>query len=79
MKKAEQLEAEFVEKVRKVGRSLAARMGATLAWMVIGFVVLALMALFCGFWWYSTTDDFNRRVGNKVVKVLEDATGRGWS
>jgi translocation and assembly module TamB len=31
--------------------------------------------LFGTFAWYSTTDDFNRRVGKEVVKVLEDATG----
>ena len=74
VKKAEQLEARVAGEVRKVKRSLAARMGRGMAWMVIGFVIL-VMALFCGFWWYSTTDDFNRRVGNEVVKVLEDATG----
>ena len=33
------------------------------------------MVLFVAFAWYSTTDDFNRRVGKEVVKVLEDATG----
>ena len=37
-------------------------------------------AFFCWFcWaafaWYSTTADFNQRVGNEVVNVLEDATG----
>ena len=33
------------------------------------------MVLFGTFAWYSTTDDFKRRVGKEVVKVLEDATG----
>ena len=33
------------------------------------------MVLSGTFAWYSTTDDFNRRVGKEVVKVLEDATG----
>ena len=28
-----------------------------------------------GFWWYTTTDDFQRRVGKEIVSVLEDATG----
>src|SRR5258708_20571160 len=49
-------------------------MGRGGAGTVIGLVVL-LMVLFVGFAWYSTTDDFNRRVGRKVVNVLEDATG----
>src|SRR5207248_11348960 len=49
-------------------------MGRGVAWTVIGLVVL-LMVLVGAFAWYSTTDDFNRRVGRKVVQVLEDATG----
>jgi translocation and assembly module TamB len=28
-----------------------------------------------GFWWYSTTEDFQRRVGREIVSVLENATG----
>ncbi len=55
-------------------RSLATRMGRAIALTVIGFVVLVAV-LFFAFAWYSTTDDFNRRVGNAVVKILEDATG----
>jgi hypothetical protein len=27
------------------------------------------------FAWYSTTDDFNRRVGSAVVNTHQDATG----
>src|SRR5258705_7028631 len=49
-------------------------MGRAATWTVIGLVVLVIV-LFGTFWWYSTTDDFNRRVGRKVVQVLEDATG----
>jgi len=72
--KKEQLQVKVAGKVAKVKRSLATRMGRAVAWFVIGFVVL-VMVLFGTFAWYSTTDDFNRRVGKKVVKVLEDATG----
>jgi len=72
--KKEQLEARVAGGVAKVKRSLAARMGRGMAWMVIGFVIL-VMVVVGAFWWYSTTDDFNRRVGNQVVKVLEDSTG----
>jgi translocation and assembly module TamB len=68
--KKEQLEA----KVAKVKRSLATRMGRAVAWTVIGIVVLVAV-LFGTFAWYSTTNDFNRRVGRQVVSVLEDATG----
>ncbi|MEI9981498.1 MAG: hypothetical protein WDN23_21405 [Edaphobacter sp.] len=72
--KKEQLEAKVAGEVQKVKRSLAARMGRGAAWIVLGTAIL-VVALFAGFWWYSTTDDFNRRVGREVVKVLEDATG----
>ena len=72
--KKEHLEAKVAGEIAKVKRSLATRMGRAVAWCVIGLVVL-VMVLFGTFAWYSTTDDFNRRVGKEVVKVLEDATG----
>jgi len=70
------LKEKVGEEIAKVQRSLATRMGRAIGWTVIGFVVLVAV-LFGTFAWYSTTDDFNRRVGKEVVKVLEDATG-GW-
>jgi translocation and assembly module TamB len=70
----ERLEAKLAAKVTKVKRSLSGRLGRGLAWGVIGLVVL-LMVLFAGFAWYTTTEDFDRRVRAEVVKVLEDATG----
>ena len=51
-------EAKVAGGVAKVKRSLAARMGRGMAWMVIGFLIL-VMVVVGGFWWYSTTDDFN--------------------
>jgi translocation and assembly module TamB len=72
--KKEQLEAKVAVQVAKVQRSLATRMGRAVGWTVIAVVVLVAV-LFGTFAWYSTTDDFNRRVGAEVVKVLEDATG----
>ncbi len=72
--KKEKFEAKVVEEIAKVKRSLATRVGRAVGWTVIGFVILVAV-LFGTFAWYSTTDDFNRRVGAEVVKVLEDATG----
>ena len=72
--KKEHLKEKVGEEIAKVKRSLATRMGRAVAWCVIGFVIL-VMVLSGTFAWYSTTDDFNRRVGAEVVKVLENATG----
>jgi translocation and assembly module TamB len=72
--KKEQLQAKVAVKVAKVKRSLATRMGRAVAWTVVGVIALVLV-LFGAFACYSTTDDFNRRVGAEVVKVLEGATG----
>jgi translocation and assembly module TamB len=72
--KKDEVEAKVVEEIAKVKRSLATRVGRAVGWTVIGFVILVAV-LFGTFAWYSTTDDFNRRVGTEIVKVLEDATG----
>jgi translocation and assembly module TamB len=60
--------------IAKVKRSLATRMGRAFLWCVL-VAILLVAVLFGTFAWYSKTEDFNRRVGNEVVKVLEDATG----
>ena len=70
----ERIEEKGAGEVAKVKRSLATRMGRAIALTVIGFVVVVAV-LFFTFAWYSTTDDFNRRVGNAVVNTLQDATG----
>lgn len=44
------------------------------AWTA-GIVLLLLIVLVVGLSWYTTTEDFQRRVGGEVVHVLEDATG----
>jgi translocation and assembly module TamB len=72
--KKDRLEAKVAGEIAKVKRSLALRMGMWLGWAVGGLLVLVLV-LFGTFACYSKTDDFNRRVGKEVVKVLEDATG----
>lgn len=69
-----QLDAKVAVRVAKVKRSLGTRMGRAVAWTVGGLLLL-LVVLFGAFAWYSTTGDFDRRVGGEVVKVLEDATG----
>jgi translocation and assembly module TamB len=45
-----------------------------MAWTFGGLVALVLLAL-VGLSWYSTTGDFQRRMGREVVRVLETATG----
>jgi translocation and assembly module TamB len=50
------------------------RLSKVVAWMIVS-VLLLVIALIGGAWWYSTTADFQHRVGQEVVKVLEDATG----
>src|ERR1700735_5314758 len=45
-----------------------------LAWALLSLLVL-LILLVAGASWYTTTADFQRRVGTKVVAELEDATG----
>ena len=52
----------------------ARRLLRILAWIfgpLAALVVLLLLAVS----WYSTTDDFQRRVGGEVVSVLQDSTG----
>ncbi|WP_158824336.1 translocation/assembly module TamB domain-containing protein [Granulicella sp. S156] len=50
------------------------RTGRMFAW-VFGSLLLSFVLLMAGVWYYTTTADFQRRVGAEVVKVLEDATG----
>ena len=42
---------------------------------IFGSVILLVLLLVAGLSWYTTTADFQRRVGSEVVSVLEDATG----
>ncbi len=72
--KKQRLEAKVKGEVAKVKRSLASRVGRAMLWTVGGAVTL-VAALFLLFAWYSTTADFEHRVNEEVVKVLEDATG----
>jgi len=55
-------------------RGLAGHVGRLAAWLVLCVVVLVIV-LVGGFAWYSTTEDFQKRVGKEIVSVLEDATG----
>ena len=50
------------------------RMLRILAWTA-GSILLLLIVLVLGLSWYTTTADFQRRVGGEVVHVLEDSTG----
>ncbi len=43
-------------------------------WTFISLAVLVLLIIF-GLNWYTSTDDFQRRVGGQVRSVLEDSTG----
>lgn len=62
------------EKIVEVKRSLASKIGRGVMWTIVA-VVLLIVVLLGAFAWYTTTPDFERRVGHKVVSVLEDATG----
>ena len=50
------------------------RMWRIFAWTFGSLFALLLVAVLGG-WYYTTTEDFQRRVGGEVVKVLEDSTG----
>jgi translocation and assembly module TamB len=56
---------------RPVRRSRALRI---LGWIGATILVL-LIVIVLGLSWYTTTEDFQHRVGEKVVSVLEDSTG----
>ena len=62
------------EQVGKPERSVGSRIGRGVAWFVGGFALLLIVVLAVGAW-YTTTEDFQRRVGKEVVSVLEDSTG----
>ncbi|HZL29017.1 MAG TPA: translocation/assembly module TamB domain-containing protein [Acidobacteriaceae bacterium] len=50
------------------------RWGRIAAWIFGGLFALLLVVCLGG-WYYTTTADFQRRVGAEVVSVLEDSTG----
>ena len=55
-------------------RSLGSRIGRAVAWLTGSFLLLLILVLaFAAY--YTTTADFQRRVGKEVVSVLEDSTG----
>jgi translocation and assembly module TamB len=68
------LPEKLEEKLAQVKRSLGSRVGRAIAWTFGGIIIL-LLVLVALFSWYSTTNDFNQRVGKAVVGVLENATG----
>lgn len=55
-------------------RSWSRRLWRILGWTA-AVILLVLILLVVGLSWYTTTADFQRRVGGEVVHVLEDATG----
>ncbi len=55
-------------------RSILGHMSRAMAWF-IGSVLALIIAVVVGLSWYTTTDDFQSRMGKKIVSVLEDATG----
>ena len=62
------------EQEKKPNKSVGWRVARGLAWTVGGVVMLLIVVLAVGAW-YTTTEDFQRRVGKEVVSVLEDSTG----
>ena len=55
---------------RRPGRLIA----KTVAWIIASVLLLVVIAI-GGLAWYSTTADFQQRVGRQVVSVLENSTG----
>jgi translocation and assembly module TamB len=55
-------------------RSMVFHVSRAMAWL-IGSVLALAIVMVGGFAWYTTTGDFQRRVGREIVSVLEDATG----
>jgi translocation and assembly module TamB len=72
--KLEEKREQVEEKLRKVKRSIAARITRGTLWTLGTFIAL-LLVVFGLFAWYTTTGDFEKRVGDKLVSVLGDATG----
>ncbi len=70
----EVLKQDGVEAPAPKRRSLAGKIARAFAWL-FGSLALLLVLLVAAFSWYSTTPDFDRRVGAEVVNVLETATG----
>ena len=68
------LPEKLEEHLARVQRSLSGRVAHVIAW-IFGGIGLLLILLLAAFAWYSTTNDFNQRVGKAVVNVLENATG----
>jgi len=70
----ESLEERIEERLHQVERSIASRLTRGTLW-TMGGIFFLLAILFGAFAWYTTTPNFERRVGAEVVKTLEDATG----
>ena len=62
-------ETELPEKKRK-----KFHLGHAAMW-TIGSVLLLVLLTLAGAAWYTTTEDFQKRVGKEVVSILEDSTG----
>lgn len=50
------------------------RLARFFGWIFISLALLVILAIL-GVSWYTTTDDFQHRVGSQVKSVLEDSTG----
>ena len=59
-------------RVRK--RSMVFHVSRAMTWLIGGVLALVIVVV-GGFAWYTTTGDFQGRVGREIVSVLEDATG----
>ena len=71
---AQKAEKDTISTPGRRGRSSAQRIAKVVAWAAAS-VGLLLVLLFVGAAWYTTTDDFQRRVKGELISTLEDATG----
>ena len=65
---------QIEQKLAKAKRSIASRITRGMLW-TLGGILLLLVVLFGAFAWYTTTQDFERRMNSQLVQVLGDATG----
>lgn len=72
--KLEEKRDQVEEKLREAKRSIMARITHATLW-TLGGIISLLLLLFGLFAWYTTTADFERRVGDKLIGGLGDATG----
>jgi translocation and assembly module TamB len=74
MDELQKIEEKLHNMEAKVKRSLATRIGRFFV-IAVGALLLLIVIMVGALAWYTTTGDFQRRVGKQVVSILENTTG----